>query len=73
MKNKGFYIVGSVLLAVGAFLYFTKKKPTIVKEEEIVTGGESATIPPLEAPDLSTPPLVEDIWLTLKELIIKKQ
>lgn len=74
MKHKGFYIVGGVLVAVGAVLYFTKKKPTIVKkEEQIVTGGESATVPPQEAPALSTPPLVEDVWLTLKGLITKKQ
>jgi hypothetical protein len=76
MKHKGFYIVGGVLVAVGAVLYFTKSKPTIIKkEEQIVTGGQSATIPPQEAsaPTLSTPPLVEDVWLTIKGLITKKQ
>jgi hypothetical protein len=76
MKHKGFYIVGGVLVAVGAVLYFTKSKPTIIKkEEQIVTGGQSATIPPMEAPSLSTPPLIneiEDTWLKIKGLIIKK-
>ena len=74
MKHKGFYIVGGALVAIGAFLYFTKNKKTIVKkEEQIITGGEPATIPPQEAPKLSTPPLVEDVWLTIKGLITKKQ
>ena len=72
MKHKGFYIVGGVLVAIGAVLYFTKNKATIVKkEEQIVSGGESATIPPQEAPTLSTPPLVEDVWLTLKKIFNK--
>ena len=74
MKHKGFYIVGGVLVAIGAVLYFTKNKATIVKkEEEIFTGGQSATIPPQEAPapTLSTPPLVEDVWITLKGIFNK--
>ena len=76
MKHKGFYIVGGVLVAIGAVLYFKKNKATIVKkEEQIVTGGEPATVPPMEAPPLSTPPLIseiEDTWLKIKGLIIKK-
>jgi len=76
MKHKGFYIVGGTLVAIGAFLYFTKNKKTIVKkEEQIVIGGVSATVPPQEAPKLSTPPLInqmEDTWEQIKGLIIKR-
>lgn len=76
MKHKGFYIVGGVLVAIGAVLYFKKNKVTIVKkEEQIVTGGEPATVPPKEAPNLSTPPLInqmEDTWEKIKGLIIKR-
>jgi|LakMenE01Jun11ns_1017448.scaffolds.fasta_scaffold9873100_4 hypothetical protein len=77
MKHKGFYIVGGSLIVVGAILYFTRNKSNIKKDDtQFVNGGISVTIPPLEAPSSSTPPLIEDIedaWLTLKGLIIKKQ
>lgn len=75
MKHKGFYIVGGSLIAVGAILYFTRNKSTIAKKDdtEFVNGGVSITVPPKEAPLLSTPPIVEDVWLTIKGLITKKQ
>jgi|LakMenEpi03Aug12_1017415.scaffolds.fasta_scaffold01103_4 hypothetical protein len=72
MNRKSFYILGGSLAVIIAVLYFTKNKAIIVKKEErVVTGGQSATIPPMEAPTLRTPPLVGDVWLTLKGIFNK--
>lgn len=50
MNHKGFYIVGGVLVAVGIYLYYTKKEmQSKTNNNQPILGGQSASIPPMEA------------------------
>jgi hypothetical protein len=59
--GKGYYIVGAVLVGVGAFLLYTKIKNGNVnfnlRSEDIATAEEGSHLnPPTEAP-ITVPPL----------------
>jgi hypothetical protein len=49
MNDKGFYIVGGVLIVVGAYLYYAKKKENELIANPIL-GGKSVSVPPMEVP-----------------------
>lgn len=62
--GKGYYIVGAVLLGVGAYLLYSKIKNGNLtynsKNQDIVVQAEDGSHlnPPMQVPPLATPPLV---------------
>jgi hypothetical protein len=62
--GKGYYIVGAVLIGVGAFLLYNKVKSGNVNfntrsQDDIVEAEDGSHLnPPLEVPTLETPPIV---------------
>jgi len=63
--NKGYYILGSVLLGIGAYMLYNKIKngnsSFNFKSQDTITESEEGTHlnPPNQVPDLATPPLVK--------------
>ena len=61
--GKGYYIVGAVLLGVGAYLLYNKIKNGNLKynfrnEDNVAQLEEGSHLnPPMEVPPLATPPL----------------